>query len=199
MLRYNVTASTWQTYLPFDASGNGKTLSFFCGVVNCNDFGDWSGSGAATALTSSITDPYLRMGATVDAEATVTADAAASADDATGGDDEDGVTMPAAINQGATVSIPVNVYNNTGSTAYLNAWIDFNNDGVFNDTLVSGGGERLEAARTIVTSTSASTQTITFTVPVGASVGTQRGARFRLTNQTTTTPTGAAGAGEIED
>lgn len=164
------------------------------------DFGDWNGSGAATATASSTMNSNLRLGALVDAEASVTANATATTDDTTGSDDEDGVTMPASISQGQSVTIPVLIQNNTGAVAYLHSWIDFNNDGAFNDTVVSSGGERLEPVRTINNGTTTSTaQNITFSVPAAASAGTQRGVRFRLTNSNTTTPTNTGAMGEIED
>ena len=160
------------------------------------DFGDWNGSGAATATASSTMNSNLRLGALVDAEASVTANATATTDDTTGSDDEDGVTMPASISQGQSVTIPVLIQNNTGAVAYLHSWIDFNNDGAFNDTVVSSGGERLEPVRTINNGTTTSTaQNITFSVPAAASAGTQRGVRFRLTNSNTTTPTNTGSHG----
>lgn len=159
------------------------------------DFGDHSLLGSA----SSTSAYRLRLGATSDAEASMTANATATGDDITASDDEDAATVPASISQGASVTIPVIVYNNTGANAYLSAWIDFDNSGTLNDTLVSAGGERLEAARTISSSTSSVTQNITFTVPIGASAGPQRAVRFRLTDQSTTAPTGFIGTGEVED
>jgi hypothetical protein len=90
-------------------------------ILNAADRGDWSGGGAQTNTTASLVNSNLRMGATVDAEASVTPDTTATAD----GADEDGVTMPVSMTQGASVTIPVSVYNNTGANAYLSAWIDF--------------------------------------------------------------------------
>jgi len=171
-----------------------------CSLVIPFDYGDWDG----TALVGSYVDAdRLRLGATVDAEVSVTPNASATADDNADSDDEDGVNMPASITQGATVTIPVSVFNNTGGTRYLHAWIDFNNDRAFNDALISAGGERLEAVRSLASSASASTVNITFVVPANASLGTQRGARFRISDSATTTPTSTptqtGGVGEIED
>ncbi|MBX7211912.1 MAG: hypothetical protein K1X78_26640, partial [Verrucomicrobiaceae bacterium] len=187
---------------PVNIAPNGTTAYDFSAVDNfkdsASDFGDFSGAASA----SSFTDQCLRIGATLDAEPAAFANAAATGDDASNtgsADDEDGVTMPASIARGASVTIPVTVTNTTTDLGYLHAWIDFNNDGVFNDTLVSSGGERLEAARVIATGTNAAVQNITFTVPAGASAGTQRGVRFRLTDQAVTAPTGAVGTGEVED
>ena len=195
---FNTAATTGQ------ASAAIRKLCFRAAPTT--DLGDWAHAtnpaGAATATTTSVANTNLRLGATVDVESTVTASNTATADDTTNtgsADDEDGVTMPASITQNVNATLPVSVFNNSGATAYLNAWIDFNNDGVFNDTLLSSGGERLEAARSLATSGTATTQNITFTVPQASSPGTNRGVRVRLTNQATTTPTGAVGSGEIED
>ncbi|TDU67286.1 putative Ig domain-containing protein [Prosthecobacter fusiformis] len=114
-------------------------------IVPFLDFGDFSGFGSASTTASTT----LRMGTLVDAESSATTNAAATGDDITGSDDEDGVTMPAGIEVGKTVTIPVSVVNTTGAAAYLHSWIDFNNDGVLNDAVVSSGGERLEPARAI--------------------------------------------------
>ena len=175
--------------------GEVEDYSVFVNGVTQNDLGDWSGSGAATTTTSSAVNSLLRLGASVDHETSVTPNANATAD----GADEDGVTMPVSITQDNLVSIPLSVFNNTGSDGNLHAWIDLNNDGTFNDALISAGGERLEAARTISTAGTASTQNITFTVPMTSSPGWRRGARFRLSSLSTTGPTGASGTGEVED
>ncbi|MES2598992.1 MAG: GEVED domain-containing protein, partial [Verrucomicrobiota bacterium] len=188
-----------------EPTGNGSnedTLDFGLRIIPINDFGDWNGSGALSTSTSSTANSNLRIGASVDVETNVVANAAATTDDTTStgsSDDEDGVNMPASIQQATSTTLPVTVYNNTGSAAYLHAWIDFDNDGAFNNSLVTSGGERLEAVRSIATGTSETTQNITFTVPATASLGTQRGVRFRLTNSNGTGPTGASGIGEVED
>ncbi|MBK8036990.1 MAG: putative Ig domain-containing protein [Verrucomicrobiaceae bacterium] len=170
------------------------------------DFGDWSHAtnptGAATTTTTSVSNSNLRLGEFVDAEASVAPNSAATTDDTTGGtDDEDGVTVPASITQNASATVTARVLNTSGANGFLHAWIDFNNDGVFNNTIyTTAGGERLEAVRTITTGTGTTTaQNITFTVPSNASPGAQRGVRVRFTNQNATTPTGASGTGEVED
>jgi hypothetical protein len=135
----------------------------------------------------------LRLGATVDAEASVTPNASANAD----GADEDGVTMPGTINVGSSVTIPVSVFNNNTAGRFLQAWIDFDNNGTFNDSDIASGGERLYSATTPANA-SAQTVNVTFTAPLGSSAGTQRGVRFRLSDSATT-PTASGVTGEIED
>ena len=58
--------------------------------------------------------------------------ATATGDDITGSDDEDAVTIPALM-AGAPATIQVRVTNSSGSTDRLNAWVDYNNNGVLTD------------------------------------------------------------------
>ncbi|MFY7949815.1 MAG: putative Ig domain-containing protein, partial [Gemmatimonas sp.] len=175
-------------------------------VCAITDLGDWAHatnpSGAATSTATSVVNSTLRLGATVDAEFIVTAGAAATWDDATNNgsaNDEDGVTMPASIAAGASVTIPVSLFNNNTAGRYLKGWIDFNNDGVFNDVdVTTAGGERIS---NLLTNANAAQQTVNvnFTVPVGASVGSARGVRFRVSDNVATTPVSSGAAGETED
>ena len=49
-------------------------------------------------------------------------------------DDEDGVsTLPTIYNTSTSVPLAVSVFNNTGATATVACWIDFNRNGVFGD------------------------------------------------------------------
>jgi hypothetical protein len=191
-----------------DANGCSGSKAYSITTVANTDFGDWSHatnpSGAATTTTTSVANSNLRLGEFVDAEASVAPNSAATTDDTTNSgaaDDEDGVTVPASITQGASATVTARVLNTSGANGFLHAWIDFNNDGVFNNTIyTTAGGERLEAVRTIATGTGTATpQNIVFTVPSNASPGASRGVRVRFTNQNATTPTGASGTGEIED
>ena len=88
----------------------------------------------------------------------------------------------------ASTTVTVNVPS--GTSAYLSAWIDYNQDGVFSNT------ERIANALSV---TSGST-TLSFLVS-GASVNGTTYARFRLSSDPAAiaTPTGAAPDGEVED
>ncbi len=154
-----------------------------------SDFGDYSSFLSA----SSTRNATLRLGATVDAESSATVNGTASGDDTTGGDDEDGVTFPAMLMQGAVSSLTINVTNTRGSTAYLNAWIDFNNNGVLTDT-----GEQVATNTTISNGTSNLNRTVNFTVPTTAFAG-NIALRVRLTSISSPGPGGADGIGEVED
>ncbi|MDZ4405378.1 GEVED domain-containing protein [Prosthecobacter sp.] len=192
----NGTAATF-TVRATDNYGCTGTRSYTIAPVNI-EFGDWNGSGAATASASTIRNTNIRLGATVDAEAATTTNAAATTDDLAGTDDEDGVAIPAYLTQGANVTILVNVFNNNAAGRYLQGWIDFNNDGTFNNTDVASGGERIYNAA-VPASASSQTLNVILTVPAGASAGTQRGARFRFTDNAATTPTSSGANGETED
>ena len=61
-------------------------------------------------------------------------DASSTADDLIGTDDEDGITFPV-LTQGTISTLDVTVTGNGN----LQAWIDFNGDGLFEETL----GERI--------------------------------------------------------
>jgi hypothetical protein len=135
----------------------------------------------------------LKIGSTTDKESSATTNATATGDDVTGSDDEDGVTVPSSIVQGTSTSITVNVSNSTGSTAYLNAWIDFNQNGVLTDS-----GEQVAINKTVATGTSNSNRVLSFTVPAGSLIG-STGVRVRLTSTSSPGPTGASGNGEVED
>ena len=143
----------------------------------------------------------LRMGATVAADQASTLYASTNADAvarwaslAGNAKADDGVA--------AFVSSPTVNFGNTGdsysatvslagvtATANLCGWIDFNRDEVFSFS------ERACAVDPVVGATSA---TITWTVPSGLSAGLTY-ARFRLSYETITIPTGKLASGEVED
>lgn len=137
----------------------------------------------------------LFLGEGVDVELDGQPTGAANGDDLSGEtDDEDGVEFAEFLRVSpfsdrlGTVSIFV------GSTveimdAKLDAWIDFNHDGDWNDAgeqifddLVVTPGENI----------------LQFTIPIGARIGTTV-SRFRLSSNGVEGPTGAAQDGEVED
>ena len=78
-----------------------------------------------------------------------------------------------------------------GNTGLLNAWIDFNRDGDWNDS-----GERIFDDVTLAEGANV----LTFSIPSNALFG-ETAARFRLSNteDLVETPTGFGGRGEVED
>jgi len=168
-------------------SGNNSATST-TGVRSARDFGDapasygtlLAGNGARHVLSSS-----LRLGASVDFEADGQPTANASGDDSTGTvDDEDGVVLPAGLIPGRPAAAIVTA----SGTGRLDAWIDFNRNGVFE------ASENVAANIPVV----AGANNISFNVPAAASGG-GTFARFRLSSAGGLAPTGQAADGEVED
>ncbi|MEM6353625.1 MAG: GEVED domain-containing protein, partial [Cyanobacteria bacterium P01_D01_bin.14] len=124
----------------------------------------------------------------------------ATDDDATSapgnGDDEDAIgTFPELTTTTNTYTIPassITLNNTTGETATLYAFIDFNNNGSFNDP-----GERISVP---VSNNATSPDTdLSFTGFTMAGSAGNTYARFRLSTDAGLTATGAANDGEVED
>ncbi|MBL7794274.1 MAG: hypothetical protein JNK77_18225, partial [Saprospiraceae bacterium] len=125
----------------------------------------------------------IRLGATIDGELDGQPNGTATGD----GADEDGVTLPGALVVGTTATIVVNA---SAANSKLDAWVDFNRDGIWNND----ASERVFAATTLA----AGNNTLTFAVPPGASLGVSY-ARFRVSGSGGLPPTGIASTGEVED
>lgn len=138
------------------------------------------------------------LGACVDGDAAPTSPSAdAKSDDsdtgakvigtcATAGDDEDGVAIPkliAGLKRGLKIITP------EGQSAVLDGWIDFNNDGDWDDA-----GEKVVDHR----ATHGGTEKLVLKVPLDATIGATY-ARFRITPAGLDSPAGFAGNGEVED
>ncbi|MEH2244091.1 GEVED domain-containing protein [Nostoc sp.] len=156
-----------------------------------SDFGDAPNSFGEVSHAPSCSNPHL--GATVTGEYNQSYSANADGD---AGDD--GVTLPSSLTPGKTATITVNA----STAGFLNSWIDFNKNGVFDS------GEQLNlinvtkgtAATVNNVPLNAGNNTLTFTVPSNATLGSTF-ARFRFTASTVATPspTGSGDAGEVED
>ncbi|MEE4270416.1 MAG: beta-propeller fold lactonase family protein [Thermoanaerobaculales bacterium] len=133
-----------------------------------------------------ITGPFMGSSAP-DAENDGQPGPAANGDDTNGADDEDGVTFQPLI-RGASSYFSV---LSGGGGAWIDAWIDFNGDGDFEDT-----GEKIYSHAAV---SNGSNDLATFTVPSDAAVG-QTYARVRIsTSATSLGITGLAADGEVED
>ncbi len=138
--------------------------------------------------------PNLSIGNNVDVDNGTQQNANADADDTTGSpDDEDGLQNPPIIptTAGQTYTLTTYVKNETGLTAYLTAYLDFNRDGDFLDA-----GEQADTQHVYWNGYFQST----FTIPTGTTVGVTY-ARLRLSQTRTEAESsvGAATSGEIED
>ena len=122
---------------------------------------------------------------------------AANADDSDGAlpKDEDGLANPAAdlaLTIGPQPTVNVRVTNTTGTAATLYGWIDYNANGIFENTT-----ERASIA--VPNGTNNTTVTLVFPAVPPSFFGTTY-ARFRLsTDSAAANPTGTAADGEVED
>ena len=148
---------------------------------------DLSQNGARHLVTG------LRLGANLDAEfdgaPNSQAGLTSGGDDGTGIADEDGVrvvaSLVASVNSPTTASLSVNA----SAAAKLDAWIDFNQDGDWNDA-----GEQIFSTLTVASGINL----LGFAIPAGSKSG-NTFARFRLSSSGGLAPTGAAVDGEVED
>jgi len=168
----------------------------------CIDFGDLPDTSAGTGPLnydtddanggpSHIIDPDLFIGSSIDGETDGQQDPAANGD----GADEDGLSFPSNLDfaPGATINLPIDVTNNTGSTAHYEIWIDWNGDGDFNDA-----GEMVADLSDNGAGNFGQT-TIPITIPANTDINQQVGVRARLSNTNNMTPNGAVASGEVED
>ncbi|MEM7351139.1 MAG: Calx-beta domain-containing protein, partial [Acidobacteriota bacterium] len=124
------------------------------------------------------------LGSTADVELDGQLSADALGDDTTGTDDEDGVTFNNGLVPDASTAVDV-VASAAGE---LDAWIDWNADGMWDAGEKIFDGEDLAAG----------TNSLSFSVPASATVGPTY-ARFRLSSAGVATPDGRAPDGEVED
>lgn len=132
--------------------------------------------------------PMLGRSIDNDSDGAPTADA--SGDDARDLDDEDGVFISGlSLGQNSTLQVTTSQPNNV--SVYLNAWIDFNADGDFNDS-----GEQITTNQVIARADSQAT--LSFLTPSNAQLG-QTFARVRLSSVSGLGVGGTAIDGEVED
>jgi len=137
-------------------------------------------NGAVHALGSGIF-----LGASADADADGQPTAGAAGDDSDGNNDDDGVVFTSTLIPGATTNLNV-----TASLAcILNAWLDFNTDGDWNDA-----GEQVFTDQPLA----AGVNSLSFLVP-GTATMADTFARFRCSTDTGLSWTGLASDGEVED
>ncbi len=161
-------------------------------IILSNDFGDAPPPYPTLANNRGAYHTILQgfyLGQTVDGETDGQPNALATGDDNNPvgiPDDEDGVLfLTDPLPQGGTASVRV-----TASQAgRLDAWVDFNADGDWDDS-----GEHIFTSLLLT----AGANILTFPVPSTANQG-QTFARFRLSQEGNLTPIDYGGAGEVED
>ena len=130
-------------------------------------------------------DPGFSLGPTV------TPDADARLPDA---DDDDGVRALDEIRTGFTANFEIIINNQDGRTFFVDAWFDWNRDGVFGPNEVvrfgSPGTGRIPLQN--------GANIVAINVPRDAQPG-ETYARFRLSEDSNLGPLGLAGSGEVED
>jgi hypothetical protein len=131
----------------------------------------------------------LRLGAAVDAEGNGQPNSTATGD----GTDDDGVPSLPVLTQGQSGTLTINATNTFGSTGFLKAWIDWNNDGNLT------AAEELGTQISVPNNTSNGAFSFNFAVPGTAVTGVQLGLRIRLASATIPASTGPVGTGEVED
>ncbi len=148
--------------------------------------GDYESLAANNGPSHQISsDIYLGTSVTAENDAQPNADAT--------GDTDDGITMNSATNwtPGTTMHLPVSATNNTASTGQLEAWIDWNGDGDFDDAN--------EMVANLDDTGGSFPATLDITVPADAVQDQPIGFRIRLSTQDDMTPYGVAPNGEVED
>jgi uncharacterized repeat protein (TIGR01451 family) len=193
-----VQGSTYARFRLSSAGGLGSTgaapdgeVEDYAVNVGSVDFGDAPDSYGTTLANNGPNHRVVTgfsLGATEDSESEGQPSAGANGD----GADEDGVSFPngGLLAACSAVVVPVQLTNSAGiGTARLDAWVDFDGDGAFNDPR-----DRIASGQVLT----AGANTVTINVPCDArSVFSY--ARFRLTSAGVSGPGGPAADGEVED
>lgn len=174
---------------PYKWLGPGSTCDRCVQGASWVDFGDAPDAGYRTLLDSNGARHTfihgVHLGDKLDTELDANPDPTASGDDLREGDDEDGVTFTSPLSPGASTTIEV-----TASTqGYLNAWLDFNRDGRFDES-----AEQIFADELL----GKGLNTLQFAIPPSAVTG-QTFARFRFNTRGLLPSYGPASDGEVED
>ena len=102
------------------------------------------------------------------------------------GDDDDGVTFTSPLTPGQNATFTVTA----SGAGFLNAWVDFNDDGDWDDS-----GEQVFADRSLAPGAN----NLSFAVPANATVTDRTFARFRFNSTGGLSSFGSAADGEVED
>ncbi len=173
-------------------NGSALTDNYNFGNFEARDYGDapesYGTTRAAGGPSHGITTG-LTLGVNIDRDSNGQPTANATGDDTNGSvDDEDGVQLASPLAPGAAATFQVTTVNTTGSAAYLQAWMDFNQNGVFESS------EKVITNRQLGSGTNA----ISVNVPASTTVGNVF-ARFRYSSAQNLGPGGDADNGEVED
>ncbi|GAC1705397.1 MAG: hypothetical protein NVS9B7_10670 [Flavisolibacter sp.] len=138
-------------------------------------------------------DSTLRLGANFDIEFTTRGQTAAANSD----NYDDGVSSsPPIIVPGSNYVVPLSFFNNTGSTATICAWVDFNGNGIFDPTegiSYTVNSNSAQQNMNLVWTTTASP------LPDGSTTYMRIRITYSSNGMTTSNPTGYFNSGEVED
>ena len=183
--------SSWDNLQPAGGAPDGEVEDYQIVISEPEDL-DFGDAPDPTYPTLRVSDgarhgivPGVYLGNLVDSEADGQPTISARGDDDNGLADEDGVVLTSQLIPGQLATMDV-----TASTAgILNAWIDGNLDGDWDDL-----DEQIVAGLTL----SPGTNPVQVALPPGFSQG-QTYARFRFSTEPVNTPGGLAIDGEVED
>jgi len=163
--------------------------------MSSNDFGDAPDSYGTTFGAGGphhVVIAGYHLGAAIDVEADGLPSSGADGDDLADADDEDGVSFPGAmamITACESTSVDVVLTDGGSLGGVLDAWVDFDGDGAFDDPR-----DRIATGVAL----SVGSNTVNYTVPCDAGPALSY-ARFRLSSAGVAGPGGAAPDGEVED
>ncbi|MEO8276729.1 MAG: GEVED domain-containing protein [Thermoanaerobaculia bacterium] len=168
------------------ADGEVEDYAVNIGTVDLGDAPDSYGTLVASNGPNHGVTSGFSLGATVDTESDGQPSVGATGD----GADEDGVTIPAQLVACSSVNLNVTLTNTAAiATPRLDAWIDFDGDGAFDDPR-----DRIATSLALVSGANA----LPVNVPCDSHSALTYG-RFRLSSAGTATPLGPALDGEVED
>lgn len=182
---------------PMNGYQYGETEDYWLTNHPANVEFDWGDAPNSYSTTSAVNGPShqripgFHLGALIDAETDGQPDPAARGDDVTpplAPNDEDGVTFATPLIRGSNACVTVSLTAGP-SGGMLDAWVDFNRDGVW------GAGEQVFASLPLVPGLNLNQ---CFTVPTNAVLG-GTFARFRLSSGGGLQPIGPCVDGEVED
>jgi hypothetical protein len=176
--------------LPTGEAANGEVEDYLVTVRELDfgdaDFNEYPTLRAQDGARHGV-DATFHLGATIDAEADGTL---APDEDAS----DDGITLPAIAYIGESIEIIADV--SLANEGVLDAWIDFNGDGVWDDPFgTSDDAERILSGFAL----DATSNSISITLPTDSITAGNVFARFRLSRAGTESATGFAADGEVED
>jgi predicted secreted protein len=201
--RFFANDSNGNGFFEFDLQTGAKTLvsnsqsATFNDGANClnaalvfNDFGD---APASYGTPKHNLANGIFMGNEIDHDVYTFDTTNADGDDMDGVDDEDGITLADGSDLNNAL-LAINTYNElkikVSKDAYLNAWIDYNIDGDFDDA-----GEKIFSAHALT----AGTHSLNIAIPNGLMLNQITYMRFRYSSTANLNPTESVNDGEVED